>query len=124
MVMSALFLFGGLEIYMLGGEAQEIGLAFFGVAIDGFITACVYVSDWFQDLDESMRIITFVWVAPFVGMFVGLDLDGLPGATLALAIAVLAAQAVAVPVSVYLYLRDKREYREYEEEMRRWGKEP
>jgi hypothetical protein len=109
---------------MLGGQAQAIGLVFFGLAVNGFITAGIYISDWFQDLDDSMRIMTLVWVAPFVGMFVGLDLDGVPGATFALVIAALLAHAIAVPVSVYLYLRDKREYREYEEEMRKWGKEP
>jgi hypothetical protein len=39
-------------------------------------------------------------------------------------IAVLVAQAIAVPISVCLYLRDEREYREYEEERRKYGKEP
>jgi hypothetical protein len=39
-------------------------------------------------------------------------------------IAVLVADAIAVPVSVYLYVRDRREDREYEEEMRKYGKEP
>jgi len=120
-----MFLFVGRAFYLLGDiQSQAIGLIFFGLALNGLITAGIYVSDWFTDLDESMKIITFVWVAPFLGTFVGYVLDDMRGATFGLVIAVLVADAIAVPVSVYLYVRDRREDREYEEEMRKYGKEP
>ena len=124
-VISVTFLFAGRAFYLLGDvQAQAIGLVFFGVALNGLVTAGIYLSEWFTDLDESMKIITFVWVAPFVGTFVGYVLDDARGATFGLVIAVLVADAIAVPISVYLSLRDRREEREYEEEMRKYGKEP
>lgn len=124
-VISVMFLFAGRAFYLLGDvQAQAIGLIFFGLAVNGLLTAGIYLSEWFTDLDESMKIITFVWVAPFVGSLVGYVLDDMRGATFALVIAVLVADAIAVPISVYLYLRDRREEREYEEERRKYGKEP
>jgi hypothetical protein len=124
-VISVMSLFAGRAFYSLGDvQAQQIGLVFFGVALNGLVTAGIYLSDWFTNLDESMKIITFAWGAPFVGPLVGYILDGWRGATFGIVIAVLVADAIAVPSSVPLYLRDKREAREYEEEMRKYGKEP
>ena len=121
---SVIFLVMGYKLYSLGDQAQQIGLAFLGLALYGLIVAAVYVSDWFRDLDESMNIMLFTLGAAFSGALVGLILNGVLGATLGMVIAVLVAQAIAVPISVYLYLRDEREYREYEEERRKYGKEP
>jgi hypothetical protein len=122
---SILFLFAGRAFYLLGdAQAQVMGLVFFGLALNGLISAAIYVSDWFRDLDESMKIMAFVWVAPIAGAFVGFVSDDMRGATIGLVAAALITNAIAVPISVYLYLRDRRETREYEEEMRKYGKEP
>jgi hypothetical protein len=124
-VISVIFLFAGRAFYLLDdAQAQAIGLIFFGLALNGLITAGIYLSEWFTDLDESMKIITFVWGAPFVGALVGYILDDARGATYGLVIAVLVVDAIAVPISVYLSLKDRREERECEEEMRKYGKEP
>lgn len=124
-IISVISLITGGAFYSLGDtQAHQIGLFFFGLAINGLVTAGVYFSDWFENLDESMKIITFTWVAPFVGTLVGYILDTWQGAAFGIVIAVLVADAIAVPTSVYLYFRDKREDREYEKEMRKYGKEP
>jgi len=124
-VISVMCLFVGRAFYLLGDvQSQEIGLVFFGLAGNGLITASIYLTEWFTDLDESMKIITFVWVAPFVGSFVGYVLDNARGATFALVIAVLVADTIAIPISVYLHFRDRAEEREHEEEMRKYRKEP
>jgi ABC-type uncharacterized transport system permease subunit len=117
-------IFGG-RFYSLGDIlAQQIGLVFFGLAINGLVTAGIYLSEWFEKLDESMKIVTFTWGAPVVGTLVGYVLDDWQGATFGMVIAVLVADAIAVSCSIYFYLRDEREVREYEGEMRKYGKEP
>jgi ABC-type uncharacterized transport system permease subunit len=117
-------IFGG-RFYSLGDiQAQQIGLVFFGLAINGLVTAGIYFSEWFEKLDESMKIVTFTWGAPVVGTLVGYVLDDWQGATFGTVIAVLVADAIAVSCSVYLSLRDEKETREYEKEMRKYGKEP
>jgi Na+/phosphate symporter len=124
-VISVMSLFAGRAFYLLGDvQAQQIGLVFFGVGINGLVTAGVYYSDWFQMLDESMKIITFIWGAPVVGTLVGYILDDWRGATFGIVIAVLVADTIAVPSSVYLHLRERREDQEYEKEMRKYGREP
>ena len=113
------------KFYSLGDiQAQQIGLLFFGLALNGLVTVGIFLSDWFEKLDESMKIITFTWGAPIAGILIGYVLDGWRGATFGIVIAVLVADAIAVSFSVYFYLRDERESREYEREMRKYGKEP
>jgi hypothetical protein len=124
-VISVIALIFGGRFYSLGDTlAQQIGLVFFGLALNGLVTAGIYLSEWFEKLDESMKIVTFTWGAPVVGTFVGYVLDDWQGATFGMVIAVLVADAIAVSSSFYLYLRDAKETREYEKEMRKYGKEP
>ncbi len=83
----------------------------------------VYYSDWLHNLDDSTRIITSTWVASVVGTVVGYALDGLLGATIGMGIAVAVADAIAISCPVYLYLTDQKELHDYEEGMRKHGKE-
>ena len=113
------------RFYSLGDpQAQQIGLYFFGLSLHALITASVYLSDWFQNLDNSMRIITLTWAAPVLGTVLGYVLDNLRGATFGMIIAVTVADAIAISCSVYLYLRDQKELHEYKEGMKKYGKEP
>jgi hypothetical protein len=124
-VISVMALIFGGRFYSLDDiTAQQIGLVFFGLALNGLVTASIYLSDWFERLDESMKLMTLTWGAPFVGTIVGYILDSWRGMTFGMVIAVIVADAVAVPSAVYFYLRDEREVHEYEKEMRKYGKEP
>lgn len=124
-VASLVTLFGAGRFYSTGDpQGQQIGLLFFSLALHALITASIYLSDWFQNLDDSMRIITLTWMAPFVGTLVGYILDGWRGAAFGVGIAVAVADTIAISCSVYLYLRDEKELHAYKEGMKKYGKEP
>jgi drug/metabolite transporter (DMT)-like permease len=118
----SLFLVFGIAFYR--EDQYSAGLVFFGGAGILLLGVVVYSTEWFQNLDQSMRIITLIFGVSVVGGFAGLLLHGLEGAVFGCTYSFLGAQLAGAVCALFIRYRDEREEREYETEMRKYGKEP
>jgi hypothetical protein len=113
--------FGG-KLFM---EREYVGeLLFCGIGGIVLLGVVVYAAEWFQNLEQSMRIFTLIFGVSVVGGVAGFLLYGLEGAVFGWAYTFLGAQLVGAICALFLRYRDERETREYEREMRKYGKEP
>ena len=117
-----LFLVFGGDLFVEG--QYFAGLLFFGIAGIFLLGVVVYSTEWFQNLDQSMGIFTLILGASVVGGAAGFFLYGMEGAVFGWTYALLCAQIVGAICALFLRYRDERETREYEREMRKYGKEP
>jgi hypothetical protein len=116
-----LLVFGG-DLFVEG--QQFAGLLFFGIAGIFLLGVVVYATEWFQNLEQSMRIFTVIFGVSFVGGVAGFLLYGMEGAVFGWIYTLLGAQLVGAICALFLRYRDERETRAYEREMRKYGKEP
>jgi peptidoglycan/LPS O-acetylase OafA/YrhL len=113
--------FGG-ALFM---EGQYVGgLLFSGIAGVFLLGVVVYSAEWFENLDQSMRIFTLIFGVSFVGGVAGFLLYGMEGAVFGWIYTLLGAQIVGAVCALVFRYRDEKETREYEREMRKYGKEP
>ena len=116
------FVVFGIELYKTGESFA--GLVLFGMAGILVLGIVVYSMDWFQNLDQSLRIFQIVIITSVIGAAAGLFLHGLEGAVFGWTYTFLGAQLAGVVSALFFRYRDEREEREYETEMRKYGKEP
>jgi CHASE2 domain-containing sensor protein len=112
----------GIELYRTG--EYFAGLAFFGMAGILVLGVAVYSMEWFQNLDQSLRIFQIIIVTSVIGGAAGLFLYGMEGAVFGFTYTFLGAQLAGTVSALFLRQRDEKEEREYESEMRKYGKEP
>ena len=122
--MFAVFLF-----LVIGGELYKEGESFAGLVLFGMagiivLGIIVYSMEWFQNLDQSLRIFQLIFVISIVGGVAGLFLYGMEGAVFGWTYTFLFAQLAGAVCAIFLRYRDEKETREYEREMRKYGKEP
>jgi hypothetical protein len=103
------------------------GRIFAGLVLFGWgailLLAVVYSLDWFQNLDQSLRIFQIVLVISVFGGVAGLFLYGMEGGVLGWTYTLLFAELGGAVSAIFFRRRDDREEREYEAEMRKYGKE-
>jgi MFS family permease len=114
---------------VLGGglyreEQYFAGLVLFGMAGILALGVIVYSTEWFQNLDQSLRIFQLIFVISIVGGAAGLFLYGMEGAVFGWTYTFLLAQLAGAVCAIFLRYRDEKETRDYEREMRKYGKEP
>ena len=112
----------GIELYRTG--EYFAGLVLFGMAGILVLGVIAYSMEWFQNLDQSLRIFQLVIVMSVIGGVAGLLLYGMEGAVFGWTYTFLCAQLAGAVSALFLRYRDEREEREYETEMRKYGKEP
>jgi MFS family permease len=117
-----LILVFGIELYRTG--EYFAGLVLFGMAGILVLGVVVYSMEWFQNLDQSLRIFQIILITSVIGGVVGLFLYGMGGAVFGWTYTFLCAQLAGAVCALFLRYRDEREEREYETEMRKYGKEP
>jgi uncharacterized membrane protein len=117
-----LILVFGLKLYTTGEPFA--GLVLFGMAGILVLGIIVYSMEWFQNLDQSLRIFQIIIVMSVIGGVAGLLLYGMEGAMFGWTYTFLCAQLAGAISALFLRHRDEREEREYETEMRKYGKEP
>ena len=120
-VICMLLVFGG-DLYRTGEHFA--GLVLFGMAGILVLGVIVYSSEWFQNLDQSLRIFQLIFVLSVVGGAAGLFLYGMEAAVFGWTYTFLFAQLAGAICAVFLRYKDEKETREYEREMRKYGKEP
>jgi MFS family permease len=113
--------FGG-KLFMEGEYVG--GFLFCGIGGIFLVGVVVYAAEWFLNLDQSMRIFTLIFGVSFVGGVAGFLLYGMEGAVFGWIYTLLGAQLVGAICALFIRYRDERETREYEREMRKYGKEP
>ena len=112
----------GIDLFM---EREYVGgLLFCGIGGIVLLGVVVYATGWFLNLDQSMRIFTVIFGVSFVGGVAGFLLYGMEGAVFGWIYTLLGAQLVGAICALFIRFRDERETREYEREMRKYGKEP
>lgn len=113
--------FGG-KLFM---EGEYIGgLLFCGIGGIVLLGVAVYSSEWFLNLDQSMRIFTLIFGVSVVGGVAGFLFYGMEGAVFGWIYTLLGAQLAGAICALFIRYRDEKETREYEREMRKYGKEP
>jgi len=116
------FVVFGIELYRTGESFA--GLVLFGMAGILVVGVVVYSMEWFQNLDQSLRIFQIIIVTSVIGGAAGLFLYGMEGAVFGWTYTFLCAQLAGAVCALFLRYRDERETRAYEREMRKYGKEP
>ena len=116
-----LLVFGG-DLYRK--EDYFAGLVLFGMAGALLVGVLVYSARWFENLDHSLAIFELVLGLSVVGGVAGFVLYGMEGAVFGWTYTLLCAELVGALYALFLQHRDEREVREYEREMRKYGKEP
>ena len=114
---------------IIGGELYKQGEYFAGLVLFGMtgilvLGIVVYSMEWFQNLDQSLRIFQLTFVISIIGGAAGLFLYGMEGAVFGWTYTFLFAQLAGAVCALFLRYRDEKETREYESEMRKYGKEP
>jgi len=114
---------------IIGGELYKQGEYFAGLVLFGMtgilvLGIVVYSMEWFQNLDQSLRIFQLTFVISIIGAAAGLFLYGMEGAVFGWTYTFLFAQLAGAVCALFLRYRDEKETREYESEMRKYGKEP
>jgi MFS family permease len=116
-------------LFVLGGELYREGQYFAGLVLFGMtgilvLGVIVYSAEWFQNLDQSLRIFQLIFIISIIGGAAGLFLYGMEGAVFGWTYTFLFAQLAGAICAVFLRYKDEKETREYEREMRKYGKEP
>jgi uncharacterized membrane protein len=117
-----LILVFGIDLYRMG--EYFAGLVLFGMAGILVVGVVVYSMEWFQNLDQSLRIFQIIIVTSVIGGAAGLFLYGMEGAVFGWTHTFLCAQLAGAVCALFLRYRDERGTRAYEREMRKYGKEP
>jgi hypothetical protein len=105
-------------------EQYFAGIVLFGIAGILLLGVVVYSAQWFQNLDQSLRIFQLMLGLSIVGGVAGLVLYGMEGAVFGWTYTLLCAELVGAVCALFFRYRDEKEMREYETEMRKYGKEP
>lgn len=114
-------IFGGL--FYRSGE-YIIALVFFGMEGVALLIALVYRAEWYQNLDSGLRIEASIFGVSFVGAVAGFLVYGAEGALFGWVYSLLLGGVVGALCAFYLKGIEDREMREYEREMRKYGREP
>jgi branched-subunit amino acid ABC-type transport system permease component len=110
-------------LFISNGQTYEgfVLLAGGGMAL---LAAIVYLGGWYENIDYGLRIIQAIFVVAVVGGISGYLLYGLREAIGGAILVGFVMEVGGILLAIYLYYRDERDWREYEIEMRKHGKEP
>jgi branched-subunit amino acid ABC-type transport system permease component len=110
-------------LFISNGQTFE-GLVFLAGGGMALLAAIVYLGGWYENIDYGLRIIQAIFVVAVIGGISGYLLYGLREAIGGAILVGFVMEVGGILLAIYLYYRDVRDWREYETEMRKHGKEP